>query len=91
MDCSPPGSSVQGIPQARIVEWIAMPSSRGFSQPRDRTHVSLCFLHWQAGSLPLELPGKPITYLHVYQGQLLKILPPTPDSQLPWSPSWKQP
>ena len=39
MDCSPPGSSVYGILQARIVEWIDMPSSRGSSQPRDQTHV----------------------------------------------------
>ena len=35
MDCSPPGSSVHGILQARILEWVAMPSSRGTSQPRD--------------------------------------------------------
>ena len=40
MDCSPPGSSVHGILQARILEWIAMPSSRASSQPRDSTHVS---------------------------------------------------
>ena len=40
MDCSPPGSSVHGIPQARILEWVAMPFSRGSSQPRDRTRVS---------------------------------------------------
>ena len=39
MDCSPPGSSIHGILQARILEWVAMPSSRGFSQPRDRTLV----------------------------------------------------
>ena len=37
---SPPGSFVQGILQARILEWVAMPSSRGSSQPRDRTQVS---------------------------------------------------
>ena len=37
MDCSPPGSSVHGIPQARILEWVAMPFSKGSSQPRDRT------------------------------------------------------
>ena len=36
-----PGSSVHGILQARILGWIAMPSSRGSSQPRDRTLVSL--------------------------------------------------
>ena len=33
-DCSPPGSSVHGIPQARILEWVAMPSSRGSFWPR---------------------------------------------------------
>ena len=36
----PPGSSVHGILQAKILEWVAMPSSRGSSQPRDRTHIS---------------------------------------------------
>ena len=40
MDCSPPGSSVHGILQARILEWVAVVSSRGPSPPRDQTHVS---------------------------------------------------
>ena len=40
MDCNPPGSSVHGILQARILEWVARPSSRGSSQPRDQTCVS---------------------------------------------------
>ena len=40
MDCSPPGSSIHGILQARILEWVAMPSSRGSSWPRDQTHIS---------------------------------------------------
>ena len=40
MDCSPPGSSVYGIPQARILEWVAIPFSRGSSPPRDGTWVS---------------------------------------------------
>ena len=35
-----PGSSIHGILQARILEWVAMPSSRGSSQPRDQTQVS---------------------------------------------------
>ena len=35
MDYSPPGSSVHGILQARILEWVAKPFSRGSSQPRD--------------------------------------------------------
>ena len=40
MHCSPPGSYVHGILQARILEWVAMSSSRGSSQPRDWTQVS---------------------------------------------------
>jgi len=40
MDCSPPGSSVHWIFQARILAWVAIPSSRGSSQPRDQTWVS---------------------------------------------------
>ena len=39
-DCSPPGSSVHGILQGRILEWVAIPFSRGSSQPRDLTQVS---------------------------------------------------
>ena len=39
MDCSPPGSFVHGIFQARILEWVAIPFSRGTSQPRDETQV----------------------------------------------------
>ena len=40
VDCSPPGSSVHGISQARILEWVAISYCRGSYQPRDRTHVS---------------------------------------------------
>ena len=40
MDCSPPGSSVHGISQARRLEWVAMPSSKGSSWPRDRACIS---------------------------------------------------
>ena len=40
MDCNPPGSSVHGIFQAGILEWVAMPSSRGPSLPRDGTCIS---------------------------------------------------
>ena len=40
MDYSQPGSSVHGISQAKILEWVAMPSSRGPSRPRDQTEVS---------------------------------------------------
>ena len=40
MDCSPPGFSVHGILQARILEWVAISFSRGSPQPRDQTRVS---------------------------------------------------
>ena len=50
MDCSPPGSSLHGISQARTLEWVAIPFSKGSSQPRD---PKLRLLHWQVGSLPL--------------------------------------
>ena len=47
-DCSPPGSSVHGILQARILEWVAISCSRGSSWPRDWTHVSYisCIDRW---------------------------------------------
>ena len=41
MDCSLPGSSVHAILQARILEWIAVPFSRGSSQSRNQTQISL--------------------------------------------------
>ena len=48
MNCSPPGSSVCGILQERILEWVSMPSSRGSSQLRNRTCVSYvsCIGRW---------------------------------------------
>ena len=54
-DCSPPGSSLHGFLQARILEWVAIPFSRGSSWPRDGTRVS----HMQGDSLPSEPPRKP--------------------------------
>ena len=61
MDCSPPGSSVHWILQARILEWVAMPSSRESSQIRDRTHVSYIFIGLQVlyHQSHLESPIKP--------------------------------
>ena len=40
MDCSQPNSSIHGILQARTLDWVALPSSRGSSQPRDRKFIS---------------------------------------------------
>ena len=55
MDCSLPGSSVHGIFQARVLEWVAISFSRGSSRPRDRTQVSRivgrCFTVWATNRL----------------------------------------
>ena len=54
-DCSPPGSSVHGILQARILEGVAILFSRGSSRPRDQTHVSVscvsCIGSWSLSHL----------------------------------------
>ena len=62
IDCRPPGCSVHGILQARIVEWVAMPSSRESAPPRDRTLVSYvsCTGRW----VLVPIPGEPI-YLFI--------------------------
>ena len=74
MDCSRPGSSVPGISQARILEWVAMPSSRGSSQPRDQTH----------DSFTSEPPGRPLYLLTLLQSSLQ--YEPPPDFYLLFSP-----
>ena len=58
MDCSPPGSSVHGILQVRLLEWVAIPSSQGSSQPRDGICVSYVSWIGQQGPLPLAPRGK---------------------------------
>ena len=55
--CSSPGSSIHGIHQARILEWVAIPFPRVSPQPRDSKPGSPAL---QADFLPSELPGKPI-------------------------------
>ena len=67
MDCSPPGSSVLGIFQARILEWVAISYSRLIFLTQGSNPNLLCFLHWQADSLPLAPPGKPIIAMTTHQ------------------------
>ena len=74
MDCSPPGSSVHGIFQARTLEWVAIPFSRGPSQPRDsgvcsnlwrplaHSHISPILLLHMVVSLCLLLMRKSVTF-----------------------------
>ena len=59
MNWGPPGSSVRGTLQARILEWIAMPSSRGVFLTQGLNLCLLHVLHWQVASLPLAPPGQP--------------------------------
>ena len=85
MDRSLPGASVHGILQARILRWVATPSSRGSSQPRDQTLVSyasctgrwffvfcFCFCF-----LPLAPPGKPVSSFIVQENDTAVL----PDAQ----------
>ena len=69
MACSPSGSSVPEIFQARILEWVIISFSRGSSQPRDWT---LSFLHWQVASLPLSHKGSLVYYCLVQTKESLK-------------------
>ena len=63
MDCSPPGSSVHGILHPRILEWVAMPSSRGSTWPRDET-----LLYYSPASPALHVDSSPAERLekHIY-------------------------
>ena len=77
MDCSPPGSSVHGILQARILEWVAISFSRGSSPPRMKPMSHAL----QADSLPLNHLGSPLLSIVVYicQSQSLNSsYPPLP-------------
>ena len=58
MNCSLPGSSINGVLLARILEWIVISSSRGSSQPKDQTHIS-CVSSIDRWTLPQSHPGKP--------------------------------
>ena len=61
MECSPPGSFVHGIFQARILEWVAISFSRGSSRPRDQTSTSCIarqlLYHWAICEAPRNLRG----------------------------------
>ena len=60
MDCSPPGSSVHGIHQARILEWVAMPYSRGSSPPRE---LNPGLSHCRQIVYHLSHQGSPVEYI----------------------------
>ena len=62
-DHSLPGSSVHGILQARMLEWVAMPSSRASSQPRDQTHISYISCVGRQVLYHYHHLGNPLTFL----------------------------
>ena len=78
MDCRPPGSSVHGISQARILEWVAISYSRGSSQSRDRTRDSfVCYIgrripyHWATWEACVSNIIIANSVLLMYQGMVL--------------------
>ena len=92
MDCSLQGSFVHGILQARIQEWVVMPSSRGSSWPRDLTPVS-CVSCLTGGFFTAEPPGKPKACFIRLQKREDKILVEVLDENLgnrssSWNRAW---
>ena len=67
IDCSPPGSSAHGILQARILEWVAIPFSRGPPKPGDQTRVSCItsrfFTNWATSILYLQYISAQVTHI----------------------------
>jgi len=62
MDCNPPGSSVHGIFQTRILEYVVISFSRVFSRPRDRIHISCISPALAGGFFTTEPPGNPVRF-----------------------------
>ena len=76
-DCSPPGSSVHGIIQVRTLEWVAMPPTRGSSQPRDQTFI-FC----------VSCTGRWVLYHQHHLGRPSPSSKTTPSCPNPTSHSW---
>ena len=87
--CNPTDYTVHGILQARILVWVAFPSSRGSSQPRDRTQVSCIpsrlFTSWATREALVTWPGIIKPMFPALQGWLSITGPP---GKSPWCSSW---
>ena len=81
VDCSPPGSTVHGILQARILEWVAVSFSRGSSWPRDRTLVSWIdrriLYHWATREICVHC------YCSLFMERILHVI----QKWCPWLPT----
>ena len=79
MDCSLPGSSVHGVLQERILEWVAMSSSRGSSQSRDWIHIPFVFCIGRQVLYHLchlgRLQGFRVGNKHLYFGYIVCVAP----------------
>ena len=77
MDCNLPGFSVHGIFQTRVLEWVAISFSRGFSRPRDRTRISSIadrrFTIWATREGPLPLINTIVTWFFFFSPLVKKI------------------
>ena len=85
---SPPGSSVHGILQARILEWVAISYSKGTFLTQGSNP---CLLHWQADSLPLSHLGSPLLILFTYKwtcSNIFKIRVKSAQKYMYWSSSF---
>jgi len=83
-DYSLPGFCVHGVLQARILEWVAIPSSRGSSRPRGSNLSFLHLLPWLVGSLPQAPPGKPhFIYSSVYMSIPVSLFIPSRRKTMP--------
>ena len=87
MDYSPPGSSVLGISQARVLEWVAISFSRGSSWPRYQTHAS--FVSCTAGRFFNTVPpGKPFIKIHLWKANFPMVTVPVTFSNFHWVSLW---
>ena len=89
VDCSPPGSSVHGILQTRILEWVAISFSRGSSQPRDRTRVSCIagrrFTVWATRESTEELYKKDMHNPDNHDGVITHLEPDILECEVKWA------
>ena len=88
MDCSLPGSSACGILQARLLEWVAIFSSRESSQPRDQLYVSCIAGRFFTTEPPGKPQGKDLTRKKKEQRQVSRVFQsPLTACSVPWNPS----
>ena len=94
MDCSPPGSSVHEIFQARILEWVTISFCRGSSQPRDRTQVSCTtgrfFTDWATREAPAMPETQEMWVRSLGQKDALEKEMATHSSILAWKIPWTE-